>query len=269
VLNVDYDAAPAVADFYDSTLVYLERKDVDFYVEAARAARGPVLELGCGTGRILLPTARAGVEITGLDSSANMLARCREKLAAEPAPLQRDLQRRVTLVSGSLADFDLGRTFNLITMPFRPFQHLLTVEQQLSCLAAVKRHLAPGGRLIFDVFQVQPAAVYDPSWMVEKEDGPITRLADGRIVRRTVRVAAFHRAQQINDVEFCWYITHPDGRREQVHWRVALRYFYRFELEHLLVRAGLRVAALYGNFERAPFGEDSQEMIFVAEKDSQ
>jgi SAM-dependent methyltransferase len=259
---VHYDEIGSIAEFYDTTLVYLQRKDVSFYVEAARKAGGPVLELGCGTGRVLLPTVRAGIEVTGLDSSANMLARCREKLLAEPP----EVQRRATLVQGGLAEFNLERTFMLLTMPFRPFQHLLTVEQQLACLGAVRRHLAPGGRLIFDVFHVNPSSVHDPAWLEEKEDAPAARLPDGRIVRRTVRIAAFHAVAQINDVQFCWYVTHTNGRREQFEWRVPLRYYYRFELEHLLVRAGLRPVALYGDFDASPYGEDSPEMIFVAER---
>jgi SAM-dependent methyltransferase len=258
---VHYDEISSIAEFYDSTLIYLDRKDVAFYVEAAQHAAGPVLELGCGTGRVLLPTARAGIEITGLDASANMLARCREKLAREPA----EVQRRVTLVRGSLTEFSLGCAFKLLTMPFRPFQHLLTVEEQLACLDAVRRHLAPGGWLIFDVFQVLPAAVHDPAWMEEREEGPAADLPDGRHVRRTIRVAAFHRNAQINDVEFCWYVTHPNGRQEEIRWRTPLRYYYRFELEHLLARAGMRTAAVYGDFDGSPYGEDSPEMIFVAE----
>ncbi|HMD30950.1 MAG TPA: class I SAM-dependent methyltransferase, partial [Candidatus Acidoferrales bacterium] len=217
-----YDAITSIAEFYDATLVYQERKDVEFYVAEARAAGGAVLELGCGTGRVLLPTARAGISITGLDASANMLARCRAKLAEEPEAVR----GRTELVRGDLADFDLGRQFPLITIPFRPFQHLLTVEQQLGCLRAARRHLAPGGRLIFDVFHVDPASVYDPAWLEEKEDAPPTRLPDGRIVRRTVRIAGFHRTAQINDVEFCWHVIDPGGRREEIRWRTALRYYY-------------------------------------------
>lgn len=257
-----YDAVPAIAEFYDSTLVYQERKDAEFYVAEARASGGPVLELGCGTGRVLLPTARAGLEITGLDQSANMLEQCRAKLAAEPA----EVQQRVQLVRGRLEEFDLGREFALITIPFRPFQHLMTIEQQLACLGAARRHLRPGGRLIFDVFHVDPSSLHDPTWKQEKEEGPATQLPDGRIVLRTTRIAAFHRAAQVNDVEFCWYVTHTNGRREQIRWRVGLRYYFRFELEHLLARAGLRVAALYGDLRRSPFQDDSPEMIFVAEK---
>ncbi|HUJ41287.1 MAG TPA: class I SAM-dependent methyltransferase [Candidatus Acidoferrales bacterium] len=257
-----YDENASIAEFYDATLVYQERKDIEFYVEEGRRSGGPVLELGCGTGRVLLPTARAGVEITGLDSSANMLARCRTKVDAEAEAVR----ARVTLVRGDLADFDLGREFALITIPFRPFQHLLTVEEQLGCLRASRRHLGPRGRLIFDVFQVEPSSVYDSKWMEEREDAPAARLADGRIVRRTVRIAAFHRERQINEVDFCWYVTHPNGRREQIRWRVGLRYSYRFELEHLLALAGLRVAALYGDVHRSPYGAQSPDMIFVAER---
>ncbi|HXZ19477.1 MAG TPA: class I SAM-dependent methyltransferase [Candidatus Acidoferrales bacterium] len=256
-----YDAITSIAEFYDATLVYQERKDVEFYVAEARASGGPVLELGCGTGRVLIPTARAGIAITGLDASANMLARCRAKLETEPETVR----ARATLVRGDLAAFDLGRQFALITIPFRPFQHLLTVEQQLGCLRSARRHLAPRARLIFDVFHVDPSSVYDKAWMEEKEDAPAARLPDGRIVRRTVRIAAFHRAAQINDVEFCWYITHTNGRREEVRWRTALRYSYRFELEHLLARAGFAVVSLYGDINRAPYGDDSPDMIFVAE----
>jgi SAM-dependent methyltransferase len=259
-----YDAVASISEFYDSTPLYAERRDIEFYVAEGRAAGGRVLELGCGTGRVLLPTARAGVEITGLDASANMLERCRSKLAAEPE----EVRRRAGLVRGDLADFDLGRQFALITIPFRPFQHLLTVETQLGCLGAVRRHLAAGGRLIFDVFHVHPASVNDPAWMKEKEEGPATALPDGRKVRRTTRIAAFHRSTQTNEVEFCWYITHPNGRQEETRWRVALRYYYRYEVEHLLARAGLRVAALYGDYDRSPFGDESPDMIFVAENDT-
>src|SRR5271170_831622 len=259
-----YDTVTSISEFYDSTPLYAERRDIEFYVAQGRAAGGPVLELACGTGRILLPTARAGVEITGLDSSEKMLALCRAKLAAEPE----EVRRRARVVRGELAGFDLGERFALITIPFRPFHHLLTVEEQLGCLRAARRHLGPGGRLIFDVFHVNPTSVYDPAWMKEKDEGPATALPDGRMVRRTTRIAAFHRGTQINDIEFCWYITHADGRQEETRWRVALRYYYRFEVEHLLALAALRVAALYGDYDRSAFGDESPDMIFVAESDA-
>lgn len=258
----DYDSNDALAELYDVVPLYANRADIEFYVAEARATAGLVLELGCGTGRILLPAARAGAEITGLDLSEKMLERCRAKLAAEPAAVI----ERVSLVCSSMVNFSLGREFSLIIVPFRPFQHLLEVSDQLECLDAVRRHLAHGGRLIVDFFQVNPAAMNEPAWQQEREDTPETPLPDGRRIRRTFRIAAFHRERQVNDVEMFWYITHPDGRKERIAWLTPLRYFFRYEVEHLLARAGLRLKALYGNFDRSPLAGDSPEMIFVADK---
>jgi SAM-dependent methyltransferase len=264
-LDSVYDSAGFVAEFYDHVAIYANRPDADYYVAEARATRGPALELGCGTGRILIPTARAGAEITGLDLSTSMLARCREKLAGEPA----EVCDRVKLVRASMTRFDLGREFALITIPFRGFQHLLEVEDQLACLGAIRKHLAPGGRMVVDFFQVNPAAMHDPAWSEEKEDTPETALPDGRKIRRTTRIAAFHRARQVNDIEFIWYVTHPDGRAERLVWQTPLRYFFRYEVEHLLARAGLHLVELRGDFAGAVFSDDSPDMIFVAEKAEQ
>lgn len=258
----DYDSIEALAELYDAIPLYANRADVQFYVAEARATAGLVLELGCGTGRILIPAARAGAEITGLDLSEKMLERCRAKLAAEPV----GVVERVGLVRSSMANFSLGREYSLIIIPFRPFQHLLEVNEQLDCLECVRRHLAPGGRVIVDFFQVIPAAMYDPAWQQEREDTAETLLPDGRKFRRTFRVAAFHRERQVNDVEMFWYLKDPDGREERIAWRTPLRYFFRYEVEHLLARARLRLTALYGNFNRSPLASDSPEMIFVAEK---
>lgn len=253
-----------LAEYYDHVPLYEGRADVDFYVSVARAASGKILELGCGTGRILIPTAEVGCSIVGLDLSEAMLGKCRAKLAQQPA----DVQKRVRLVHGNMATFDLGEKFRLVTIPFRGFQHLLRVEEQLGCLREIQRHLEPDGRLVFDMFHVMPQGMYDPEWMKEREDTPETRLPDGRRFRRTNRITAFHRAEQYNEVEFAVYVTHPDGRTERLTDRFAFRYFFRFEVEHLLARAGFRPASLYGNFDRSPFVDDSSEMIFVAEKAS-
>jgi ubiquinone/menaquinone biosynthesis C-methylase UbiE len=119
-----YDTYPFVAELYDHVVPYRNRQDVAFFVEMARQSDGAVLEIGCGTGRVLIPTARAGKEIIGLDLSEPMLAVCREKLSREPA----EVQSRARLVQGDMRQFDLGREVGLVTLPFRPFQHLTTVE---------------------------------------------------------------------------------------------------------------------------------------------
>src|SRR5437763_4997387 len=143
-----YESYAFVADLYDWVVPYRERTDIDFFVDAATNAGGRVLEIGCGTGRVLVPIARAGIEIVGLDLSPHMLAVCREKLRLERPAVQSNAQ----LVRADMRHFDLGRTFRLITLPFRPFQHLITIEQQRSCLRTLHAHLASDGRLILDLF---------------------------------------------------------------------------------------------------------------------
>jgi SAM-dependent methyltransferase len=250
-----------MAEFYDALPFYNERRDAEFYLNAARQQGEPVLELGCGAGRVLLPTARAGIRVTGFDLSKPMLEKLRAKLAAETA----EIRARVELIHGDMTKLDLGRKFRLITMPFRPFQHLLTVEEQIACLEGVNRHFAPGGRLVFDFFQVDPRGMFDPAF--QKEGAPKSfDMPDGRHVDRTERIAAFHRAMQINDIELIHHVTHPGGRKEKLVYAFPMRYFFRYEVEHLLARCGLRVVNEYGDYDASPLTDTSPDMIFVAEQ---
>src|ERR1700739_3887109 len=106
----DY-SSETFAEFYDHLDVYVNRTDVDFFVSEAGAARGPVLELGCGTGRVLLPCARDGVPIWGVDSSEALRAPSRRKLAPEPD----DVRKRVALQQGDMRDFRFDTEFRLVT----------------------------------------------------------------------------------------------------------------------------------------------------------
>ncbi|MGH7695323.1 MAG: class I SAM-dependent methyltransferase, partial [Gemmatimonadaceae bacterium] len=251
-----------VPDFgvlYDSVPIYAARQDVQFYVEEAAAARGPVLELGCGTGRILLATARAGHTIMGLDDSAHMLERCRSKIAGETE----DVRDRITLTRGDLRDFDLAERFALITAPFRVVQHLTSVDDQLRFLAAVLRHLAPDGRLVFDVFNPRFSALVSADG-VEREDTPEQRLSDGRTFRRSARVARVRWIDQVSEVELIYYVA--DGTRTEQRYVQAfdMRWFLRSELEHLLARAGFRLRAIYGDFDRSLLADGCPELIVTA-----
>jgi SAM-dependent methyltransferase len=258
-----YDQHVFIAEYYD--VAYNRRADTDvpFYVDYARQSKGFTLELACGTGRVLIPTARAGCEITGLDFSVYMLAKCGQKLDKEPE----DVQKRVNLVQGNMTDFSLVKKYYLITIPFRPFQHLMTVPEQKACLNCVHRHLKPKGLLVFDVFNPNPAAlVPSPERTTERQDFPEDELPDGRKVRRCSRFTSFHRDQQYNDIELIYYVTHPDGRKERLVDAFPMRYYFRYEIEHLLELCGFKVIDLFGGFDKSPFTSDSQEMIFVAGK---
>lgn len=241
---------PFVAESYDYVVPYSERDDVGRYVEWARACGSPVLELGCGTGRVLVPIARAGIEIVGLDLSSQMLAICRGKLAAE-AP---DVRARARLVEGDMTAFDLGCRFRLITTPFRPFQHILTVEGQLACLDCVHHHLEDGGLFVLDLFNPSLSMLAREGADQEFGEEPEFVMPDGRRVVRRVRLPRRDYFRQVNDVELIYYVTHPDGRRERIVDAFQMRYLFRFEVEHLLARAGFRVERIDADYRGNPYG---------------
>jgi SAM-dependent methyltransferase len=259
-MNANYDAHPEIGELYDHVPVYRDRKDVAFYVDLCRASKGEVLELGCGTGRILIPAAEAGCAITGLDQSGVMLERC----GAHLRKLAPEVRKRVALVEADMTNFSLGRTYELAIVPFRPLQHLVRVEAQLSFLACVHRHLRPGGKLALDVFNPNLQALASAISPDELEDTAELTMANGRTMRRMYRITAKHPAEQINDIELIYYVRDAGGAITRIVQAFPMRYFFRFELEHLLARAGFEITELYGGLDLSPFTDSSLEMIVIA-----
>jgi SAM-dependent methyltransferase len=257
-----YDAFPDLPDLYDSVPLYVNRRDIQFYLDEARAAGGSVLEVGCGTGRILLPIARTGLSVDGLDASRQMLERCEAKLRAESEAVR----SRATLREGDARSFDLGRQFDLVTAPFRVLQHLTSTEEQLGFLDSAARHLAPGGRLVFDVFNPHFAKLVSADGQ-EHEDTPDTPLKDGRSFRRTGRVARVRWIEQVSEIELIYYVSSElGGKVERYVDSFHMRWFLRAELVHLLARAGFSVRSIYGDFDRSPLTDRSPEQIVCAER---
>jgi SAM-dependent methyltransferase len=258
-----YEECAYTAEFYDHVVPYRERADVDFFVEAAVESGGPVLEIGCGTGRILIPTARAGIEIVGLDLSSHMLRICREQLLDEPE----DVRARVQLVKADMRDFELGQSFRLVTMPFRPFQHLTTVDDQRACLGRIRDHLVGGGRLILDLFNPSLNVLTRDDQGEELGDEPEFTVPDGRRVLRRSRFVSKDLFNQINHCELIYYVTHPDGRQERLVHAFPMRYLFRFEAEHLLARCGFELEHVYADYDKSPYGSKYPgELIIVARK---
>jgi SAM-dependent methyltransferase len=242
----------AMAESYDAEYAQIRDPSGDraFYAALARAGGGPVLELGCGTGRLLLPIAALGLPCVGLDVSPTMLDVLRAKA---PPP-------NVRLVEGSMSDFDLGADrFALVFAGFRSFQHLLTVDEQLAALACVRRHLAPGGRFAFDVFVpdlARTAAAEEP----ERED---VRAPDGEDeLRRFTRVRRDH-VCQVLEVTMRHERWRAGAKVQEGVSKLELRWFWRYEVEHLLARAGLAIEALHGGFAGEPY-DATRELIVVA-----
>lgn len=263
IMNEFKDYRGPVAAFYDEVVPYRERQDVGFFVDMAKQSGGPVLEMGCGTGRVLIPTARAGIEILGLDLSDSMLAICRQHLLAE-APEVRD---KVQLAQGDMCTFDAGRIFNLVTIPFRPYQHLATVEDQMRCLINAHRQLAVGGRLVFDLFNPLLSSLIADDIGEESKDGPPFTMKDGRIVQRYARKTSRDLFKQIIEVDLIYRVKHPDSHEEVLIHSILMRYSFRYEVEHLLARCGFSVENVYADYDKSPFGSKYPgELIFVARK---
>jgi SAM-dependent methyltransferase len=240
----------AIAANYDRDYAVIRDPsgDREFYAALARESGGPVLELGCGTGRILLPIAREGIACVGLDSSAAMLDVFRAK----------DLPANLALVEGDVRRFDLGRKFRLITLPFRVIQHLVSVDEQLACLDCCRRHLEPGGKLALDVFAPDLArmASDEPERLsVETTEGDDEVRRYDTITRDLPR--------QVSRVRFRYERRRGGAVIHDSAAEFDMRWYWRFELEHLLVRAGFEPVGWYGGFDGRPY-DAKKEIIVVA-----
>ncbi|QQE73775.1 class I SAM-dependent methyltransferase [Brevibacillus composti] len=244
------------ADYYDLTQRGVAG-DVEFYLDMARQADGEVLDLACGTGRISIPMAQAGLSVTGLDLSAEMLKRAQEK--AE----QQGVSDRLKLVQGDMRSFDLQKSFSLIMIPFRSFLHLLHIQEQMKALSCIRKHLAPGGKLAFNVFVPKISHLYEESERMSLRS--TYRLETGEEVAMWDYTRYDH-FQQLSEVTRTYERISPEGVvLEKVVGRFTLRYIFPAELHHLLRLNGFKVTQRYGSFAKAPFDASSSELIIVAE----
>lgn len=256
-MNAPSDRLPTPfddGDVYDLVLENLPY-GLDFYIGLAREAGGPVLDVCCGTGRILLPCVQAGVDIEGLDLFAPMLDTLRRKAAA--------LGLSPRLHQADMSEFDLPRRYALIMIPFNAVGHNMTQEAQIRCLTRCRQHLLRGGRLAFDTFFPSLSII---------GTAPHTRVLEGELPHpatglpmRMYDTRTFDRVAQvqhsINELE----VLGPDGRVQQVHRsEMRLRYIYKHEMALLLRAAGFARFEIYGDFDRRPLTSEDQPMIVEA-----
>lgn len=255
---MDYYAG--FAGYYDAQMESAGgRDDIEFYAGLAGSSPGPVLELGCGTGRITIPMASAGAPVTGMDLCPQMLEVAQSKVSALP----HRLRRRIRLVQGDMTRFDLGCRFSTIVTPFRPFQHLVTPEEQMACLQCVRRHLAPGGTFVLDIFDPDLGILTDHDRKNEFGDEPPADLPDGRTLTVRYRTAEVDTVRQVCRCEMIYLVEDPRGFRERHVQEFLMRWTYRFEAEYLLELSGFRVKKLFGGYRDEPVG--SGELVFLAE----
>ena len=240
------------ASFYD--LLYGSADDLEYYRRLASHAEGPILELACGTGRVTIPLARAGHEVTGLDLSRKMLDQARHKLRLEPA----GIRRLVKFTQGDMRAFTLGRKFGLCLIPFFSFQHLLSERDQLRTLSRIRKHLLPGGRLAFNVFNpdlTRAEGLQRLDKVVESQGQTAMRYS----------VQWFDRVNQITHGWLIYDFARADGPVTRKVSPFRLKYLFLADAKLLLKKAGFRLVDLYGSYDEARFNSKSSMMAFVAE----
>ena len=256
----EYGAMSAL--FYDDFATGVAG-DVAFYVARARSAGSPVLELGCGTGRILFPMAEADIEVVGLDASPDMLAVAQRKLMALPA----ERQRHVRLVQGDMRDFALEQRFALVAIPYRAFLHNLDAEDQLRALGCVHEHLVSEGQLVLNVFDPDVKKLAVGRWVMPPERRRELRHPTSGNPVRVREDFRYDLERQLVTGGFVFEEVDADtgGVVGVTRTPLTLRYLFRWEMAHLLARAGFRVEALFGDFSGGKFRAGG-EQVWVARR---
>ena len=244
-----------IARFYD----YEQKEftdDIPFYVEYAKQCGGEVLELGCGTGRVLVPIAREGIKVTGLDVSQEMLNIARKKTGKNES-----VMNNTTLIHGDMRDFNLAKKFELIFIAFRSFQCLLSKRDQISCLKCVRDHLSDHGKFILDLFAPrhdllsQVRRKFDLGKFYDEEN-------DVCVARRAEDVYDLAKQTLREDRYYEW--TDKSGTLQSRVWSFDLAYLFRYEAELLIEKCGLCVENVFGGFDRSAYDYVSGEQIFIA-----
>jgi SAM-dependent methyltransferase len=258
---------PAAVDSYQVTAKYYDEAysakpdlvDLPFYLDLAKQSQGPVLEIACGTGRVVLPIARAGIQIHGVDNSEPMLAILKDRLADEAV----EVRQRVALHPGDMRDFRLNAEYPLVIIPFRPMQHMHTIEDQVSALRTAAAHLSEKGILAFDVFYPKfelinarmGEEVAEMEWSSNSE--PTTT------VRRYFRKDRVDKINQIFSFTFIYRTFRAGELILEETEALQLSYFTYPHLRALFLLAGLEVAEEYGSFAKTPMDNTAEEMIFL------
>jgi ubiquinone/menaquinone biosynthesis C-methylase UbiE len=246
---------------YDQFVQYYEGEfhnqleDVPFYREMARRTGDPILEMMCGSGRVLLPLAEDGWTVTGVDLSPMMLEVAHRKAA------EAGLLPRTTLVQGDMRTVDLPAAhFSLAFVALNSFMHMEQVPDQLDALAAMRRTLMPGGILILDLFNpdLERLSTEDGRLLLEYQ----FELGERQIFKFASREVDL--ATQMMYVTYLYDDVAPSGQVTRRTLRLSLRWLYRYELEHLLARAGFTIISIFGAYDLSDYASHSDRLIIVA-----
>ena len=257
-MTAEYDAFADIYEIWSATAPVTAR-NLPFYVDAYRETPGLVAELGVGDGRIAIEAAKAGKPIVGVDSSSQMLHRCRAKARAA------GVLDRLTLIHADFRDFNLPQPAELITIPFHSIGHLVTMDDKREGLRHIYDQLAPGGRLIFDhfVFDLEAAR---SRYGVANLRAEYTNPETGRDTLLWVTSRFEPETQRIRIITWTDEIDGVGVMVRRQYRRLTFSWLEPPQTRMLLEETGFEIEALYGDFDHSPFSDDSPEQIWVARR---
>lgn len=251
------------AKYYDEAYSSKEDlADLEFYIERAKANGGPVLELACGTGRILLPIAREGIAIHGVDLSLPMIDVLQQRLRREP----KDVRELVSVVHGDIKNFRSKQQYPLVIIPFRPLQHMYTVQDQVAALETAAFHLEDEGNLVFDVFYPKfdnlTAKIGEEFLELEW----IPQSDPGKVIRRYLRKESVDKINQNFTATFIFRTYEGTKLVGEETEPLKMSYYTYPHLRALFLLTGLEIVEEYGSFDKTPLDNEARQMIFVLKR---
>ena len=245
---MEYPAS--IARFYD--LIYHKVRstvDLEFYMEHIRETKGPVLEIGAGTGRLFSAALDSGTDIYAVEPSPAMLDILRSKV---------DHAFHSRIQDTNAGSFRFEQKFDLILAPFRVFSHIPTVEEQLKALNNIHTHLSDNGRFIMDLYVPDPGMLASGLKNLKDFD---EEFSPGNRVSRTVSMHA-DIVNQVSHVTMTLAWNEGDRKYEDT-WKMEMRFYHRYELEHLLKLSKLKLVEFLGDFSGNTLSADSKEFILI------
>jgi SAM-dependent methyltransferase len=249
----------AFARYYDAD--YRDYSDdLDLILTLAAETGDPVLELGCGTGRLLAPLAAQGHDVTGIDVSTALLAIARQKLALA------DTLSHVQLVHADMRSYDLPRKdYGLAFCTSNTFMHLTRPQEQLQVLHNTYRHLRQGAALLIDLFNPDVVRLAQIDGMQEYADRWVDDVTGAQVIKWVVRTVDW--AQQLQDTIFIYEEVQPNGTSVRTTCPFTLRFVWRSEAELMLQKAGFVLEHVWGDFEGNEYDAASDHLILLARKE--
>ncbi|MEI6092687.1 MAG: class I SAM-dependent methyltransferase [bacterium] len=243
----------------------LRIRDIQFYVDKCCFYGNEVLELGCGTGRVTIPIARSGLNVTAVDSSESMLKRAQKKLLEE----KKEILNNVNFVLSDIRELNLDRKFKTVIMPFNVLQHLYDMSSINHFFSNLREHLDDNSVLIFDVLNPDlyelsrspnDHAIYDSFHVTVKGDGRMQRVDDDKgsilVIEDSIN---YNSVEQIAD----YTLSYSLGAKDLFELSLRHRIFFTKELEYILNTNGLHVLECFGDFDLSPLAQKSPSQVFV------